>query len=42
MHHIVNFRQAALEDKLEQFDQQGVPPLHAFEGAKQKADGNAI
>lgn len=48
MHHIVNFRQAALEDKLEQFDQhgkaqtdqQGLPPLHAFEGAEQKADGN--
>ena len=48
MHHIVNFRQAALEDKLEQFDQHGeaetdqqdVPSLHAFEGAEQKADGN--
>lgn len=48
MHHIVKFRQAALEDKLEQFDQQGktqtdqqgLPPLHAFEGAEQKADGN--
>lgn len=48
MHHIVKFRKAALEDKLEQFDQQGeaetdqqdLPPLHAFEGAEQKADGN--
>ena len=48
MHHIVKFRQATLEDKLEQFDQHGkaqtdqqcLPPLHAFECAEQKADGN--
>ena len=48
MHHIVNFRQASLKDKLEQFDQYGkaetnqqdLPPLQTFKGAKHKADGN--